>query len=189
LRDDINSKEFPLLQQAENYRARASEKDYKLAGKALEQTVEDLQQRAPAAIAAVYKNSPITTESDIMLVRVEKSIHKEFIVDFNKNKWQISLELSYDPSIKDLIEIGDHLIKNIPEDHLIRRIGIRLSLIHPFMIEHVGIDNTKIEPVLRIVAALGLSEVIAKSSGAKTQGEIRRNFNELISRISSPTNP
>jgi hypothetical protein len=52
------------------------------------------------------------------------------------------------------------------------------------MIEHVGVDNSIIEPILRIVAALGLSEVLAKESGSKTQGEVRRNFNELISNLS-----
>jgi len=36
-----------------------------------------------------------------------------------------------------------------------------------------------------MAAALGLAEVIAKDSGAKTQGEVRRNFNELISKISN----
>jgi hypothetical protein len=34
-------------------------------------------------------------------------------------------------------------------------------------------------------AALGLAELIAKESGISTPGEIRRNFNELISKLSS----
>ena len=37
-----------------------------------------------------------------------------------------------------------------------------LSLTHPFMVEFAGADTNKIEPILRIAAALGLSEVIAK---------------------------
>jgi hypothetical protein len=52
------------------------------------------------------------------------------------------------------------------------------------MVNFVGVDNSKIEPILRFAAALGLSEVIAKESGVKTQGEVRRNFNELISNLS-----
>jgi len=89
-----------------------------------------------------------------------------------------------DPSLKDLIELGDHLIAERTNEKSVRQIGIRLSLTHPFMVEHVGVDNSKIEPILRIVAALGLSEVLAKESGVKTQGEVRRNFNELISNLS-----
>jgi hypothetical protein len=52
------------------------------------------------------------------------------------------------------------------------------------MMEFVGVDNSKIELILRIAAALGLSEILAKESGVKTQGEVRRNFNELISKLS-----
>jgi hypothetical protein len=47
------------------------------------------------------------------------------------------------------------------------------------MVEFAGADTNKIEPILRIAAALGLSEIIAKDS-YKNQGEVRRNFNELI---------
>lgn len=86
--------------------------------------------------------------------------------------------------MKDLIEIGDHLISEKTTEKSIRQVGIRLSLTHPFMVEHVGVDNSKIEPILRIVAVFGLSEVLAKESGIKTQGEVRRNFNELISNLS-----
>jgi hypothetical protein len=48
------------------------------------------------------------------------------------------------------------------------------------------VDNTKIEPILRIAAALGLSEILARESGSKSQLEVRRNFNELINHLSNP---
>jgi hypothetical protein len=51
------------------------------------------------------------------------------------------------------------------------------------MVEFAGADTNKIEPILRIVAALGLAEIIAKDS-YKNQGEVRRNFNELITNLS-----
>jgi hypothetical protein len=95
------------------------------------------------------------------------------------------MELSYDPSISELIEIGDHLLRERNSSSSVRQIGIRLSLTHPFMVEFAGTDSSKIEPILRIVAAFGLSEVVARESGARTQGEIRRNFNELINHLSN----
>ncbi|MCX6324660.1 MAG: hypothetical protein NTZ41_10705, partial [Sphingobacteriales bacterium] len=104
---------------------------------------------------------------------------------FNKIDWHIAIELSYDTSLKDLIEVGNHLIPNPKNDKAIREVGIRLSLTHPFMVQFTGVDNSKIEPILRMAAALGLAEVIARESNAKTQGEIRRNFNELITKIST----
>ena len=186
LKHDISTKAFPLLQQADNYRPRATEKDYKATSKALEQTAYDLQSKASAAIESVLRQPPIAPQPDAPLPPTDKSLHKEFTVQLNDVNWEVSLELSYDPSVKDMIEVGDHLVKNPKNIKSVRQVGVRLSLTHDFMREFVGVENAKIEPVLRIAAALGLAEVIAKQSGAKTQGEVRRNFNELITKLSNP---
>jgi hypothetical protein len=181
LRDDISSKEFPLLQQAENYRARGTEKDYKgAANKALNDAIKDFQEKVPQAVADVVNSIFNEDNNDkIELIKTEKTSIKEFHIRFNKIDWNVSIELSYDPSLTELIEVGDNFIKEKIDSSSVRQIGIRLSLTHPFMVEFVGTDSNKIEPVLRIAAALGLAEIIAKNS-YKNQGEIRRNFNELI---------
>ena len=83
-----------------------------------------------------------------------------------------------------MLEVGPHLIKEPSTEPNVKQIGIRLSLTHPFMVEYAGTENGKIEPILKMAAAIGLAEIIAKESGAKTQGEIRRNFNQLITKIS-----
>jgi hypothetical protein len=185
LKDDISTKEFPLLQQAEEYRVRATEKEYQAATKALDQTVNDIARNAQKAIEDVLSQPSAFEADDTTLSNVQKNIQKDFTVEFNETYWKITIELSFDPSIKDLIEIGNHLIVNPDNSKDVRQIGIRLSLTHPFMVQHVGVDNQKIEAVLRLVAALGLSEIIAKESGAKTHGEIRRNLNELISKLTA----
>lgn len=184
LRDDIDSKEFPLLKQADNYRVRATEKEYKSAVKALDETVNDLQKKAPQAVAEVVNSISVSEpEEKVELTKTEKTLHREFDIRFNKVDWKVSIELSYDPSLTELIEVGDQFIKDGLFEKGIRKIGIRLSLTHPFMVEFAGANTTKIEPILRIVAALGLSEIVAKDS-YKNQGEVRRNFNELISNLS-----
>lgn len=184
LKDDISSKEFPLLQQAEQYRVRATEKEYKAAIKVLDETAKDFEKKASQAVAEVVNSkSNIETEEKFKLTETEKTLHREFNIRFNKVDWRVSIELSYDPSLTELLEIGDSFIKEPADDISIRQIGIRLSLTHPFMVQFAGADTNKIEPVLRIVAAFGLSEIIAKNS-YKNQGEIRRNFNELISNLS-----
>ena len=187
LRDEISTIDFPLLTQAEKYRARASDKDYKDSGaKALAQTVSDFEEKAPAAIQETFDRPSDEVEFDeTPLIQTEKAIHKDFKVNFNKTDWCISIELSYDPSLNDLIEVGPHLIKEKISEKNIRQVGIRLSLVHPFMVEYAGSDNAKIEPILKMAAAMGLGEIIARESGAKTQGEVRRNFNELITKISN----
>lgn len=184
LRDDLSHPDFPLLQQAEKHRVRATEKEYKTTKKALDETIIDLEKRAEHAIKETVNALKVAETGPQELSETEKVLRREFEIRYNKINWRISIELSYDTSLKDLIEVGDHLISEKISEKSVRQIGIRLSLTHPFMVEHVGIDNSKIEPILRVVAALGLSEVLAKESGIKTQGEVRRNFNELISNLS-----
>jgi len=184
LHDDLSHPDFPLLQQAERHRARQTEKEYKTTKRALDETASDLEKRAEYAIEETVKSLKLAESSPQELTATEKVLRQEFEIRYNKINWRISIELSYDTSLKDLIEVGDHLISEKIKEKSVRQIGIRLSLTHPFMVEHVGIDNSKIEPILRVVAALGLAEVLAKESGIKTQGEVRRNFNELISNLS-----
>lgn len=186
LRDDISHPEFPLLQQAEKHRVRASEKEYHATKKALDETVDDLEKKAPQALVEV-SNSQQELPEETQLAKTTKTMHRDFQVKFNKSTWNISIELSFDPSLRELIEIGNHLIRTKTADASIREVGIRLSLTHPFMVEFVGIDNSKVEAVLRIAAALGMAEVLAKESGVRTQGEVRRNFNELITRLTNRT--
>lgn len=184
LKDDISSKDFPLLQQAEQYRVRATEKEYKSASKALNGTVDDFQKKAPQAVAEVVNAASVAEpEPRSELIKTDKTLHRDFDLRFNKTDWKVSIELSYDPSLTELIEVGDSFIKEKVNDSSVRQIGIRLSLTHPFMVEFAGVDTNKIEPILRIAAAFGLSEIIAKDS-YKNQGEVRRNFNELISNLS-----
>lgn len=184
LKDDISTKEFPLLQQAEQYRVRATEKEYKAAVKALDETVNDFEKKAPQAVAEVVNNAAtIEISEKEVLTKTEQTLHREFDLRFNKTDWKVSIELSYDPSLTELIEVGDSFIKEKISNSSVRQIGIRLSLTHPFMVEFAGADTNKIEPILRIAAAFGLSEIIAKDS-YKNQGEVRRNFNELIANLS-----
>jgi len=185
LKEEISSEDFPLLQQADKYRVRETENEYKAsAEKVLDETVNYFQRKAPQAVAEVVNSiSVLDPEERVELTKTEKTHHREFDIRFNKVDWKVSIELSYDPSLTELIEVGDSFIKEKANDLSIRQIGIRLSLTHPFMVEFVGVDTNKIEPLLRIIAALGLSEIIAKDS-YKNQGEVRRNFNELIYNLS-----
>ena len=184
LSDDLSHKDFPLLQQAEKYRVRASEGDYKKATKALNSTANDFEKGLPEVMSELSRNKKLDEPDEVRLPSTNKSIHRDFSVNVNQIDWLIKIELSFDPSLKEMIEIGSHLINHSLFPGSSRVVGIRLSLIHPFMIHFVGTDNSKIEPMLRVAAALGLSEVLAKESGAKTQGEVRRNFNEIINHLS-----
>lgn len=184
LREELEHKDFPLLQQAERYRVRAGENEYRATARVLEETVHDFESRVPEIIKNLREKDETISEQ-VILAKSDRILTRKFTIRLNKITWDVAIELSYDPALTDFIEIGDHLIGNVISDSAIRQIGIRLSLVHPFMVEFVGTDNSRIETVLRIIAALGLSEILARESGARTQGEIRRNLNEIITHLSS----
>jgi len=188
LKQQLNDKSFPLLTQADKYRIKATDKDYQQgATKALDDTVNDLSKNGEKAVADL-RNNPNLNGIDLKtLSKTEKSIHRELELRFIRITWKVSVELSYDPAIRDLIEVGDHLIQAKSKKESVRQIGIRLSLTHPFMTEFVGADSNRIEPILRIAAALGLAEVIAAESGAKSRSEVRKNLNDLITKLSNPS--
>ena len=48
------------------------------------------------------------------------------------------------------------------------------------MQQYCGTTADKIEPILRIAAALALAETNARDSGEKYAGTVRRNLNQLL---------
>jgi len=179
LKDEISKPTFPLFQQAEQYRARATEKEYLNTKKSLDAVVKDLTSKGPVALTEVSNHINETIEEKAHLTQVTQTLSQSFSIHFNRTTWNVIIEMSFDESATDLIDIA-----NQSQGIESRQVTIRLSLTHPFMIAYVGVDNGKIDPVLRIIAVLGISEVLARESGSKSQGEIRRNFNELIYNLS-----
>jgi hypothetical protein len=43
-----------------------------------------------------------------------------------------------------------------------------------------GADRDKIEPVLRVAAAMGLAEKLAREGGVRLAGAVRQNVNKLL---------
>ena len=97
----------------------------------------------------------------------------------NDCEWMVHVEVSYDDSINELFQVGDHIVPGDKKTMGYRNIGVRLSLVHPFMVEFAGGDAKIIEPILRIAVAFGLSEVIAKETKSAVT-EVRNNMNELL---------
>ena len=101
--------------------------------------------------------------------------NKTVPVEIDGKKWEISIELSNDPAIGDWLTVSDE-----PWDGNVRRVKIRMSLAHPFMLQYSGADVTQIEPLQRIAIAIALSEIIARDSGIRMAGTFRRNINKLL---------
>ena len=61
-----------------------------------------------------------------------------------------------------------------------RTIDVRVSLAHPFMERFAGVSDECIEPLIRIAAALALAEIVARDSGVRGAGTLRRNINKYL---------
>jgi len=179
LKEELQSKNsLPILKQADKLRVRESKKNLEtVSKKVVDSTTDRIQDGIAKDVKAVVAKPTTNIIEEPQLKEVEKSYHKKFPLNISNIDYMVHIELSYDETIDELIQVGDHLI---PErDSNYKNIGVRLSLIHPFMIEFAGDDHKVIEPILRLVVALGLSEIIVKKSGAPVT-ELRNNINDLL---------
>jgi Histidine kinase-, DNA gyrase B-, and HSP90-like ATPase len=182
LKEHISTDEMPLLQQAREYRVERSRDDFRRgAEQAARRTSDAISTYVPPVLSALNRNveehAPVTE-----LPPAELAARRVIDVELSGKAWRIVLELSVDPAMGDWLELSDEVAKQeIAATGTERRVvGLRLSLVHPFMQRFCGTDAEEIEPLLRVAAALGLAEVAAREGGARKAGTIRRNVNELL---------
>jgi hypothetical protein len=170
-----------ILAQAQGFRKRPKREDIiKSAGTPLERTSTVLAREGPEAIQTLLDQAIGKEPIRETLPRADESIYKIINLDLADEKWEVHIELCTDETVRQWLDIGEQYVKGKGKDPHRRKIGIRLCLAHPFMVQFVGTDNEKIELTLRIAIAICIGEVIARESGVKSAQEIRNNINELI---------
>jgi hypothetical protein len=181
LQEHLDSDPLPLLKQAEGHRVRPKAEDFiKGAEKANERTTEAIQKCVPPLIQKQHELGPETRPVPGSLPQAQETAStREIEVEVSGVKWLIRIELSTDPAVGDWLSISDAANK-LPAPKGCRRLCLRLSLTHPFMQRYCGTTADKIEPILRIAAALALAETNARDSGEKYAGTVRRNLNQLL---------
>ncbi len=102
-------------------------------------------------------------------------------VEHRGTKWKITVLLSMDQAVEDWLSIAD----KPPQDGGAREIAVRMSLVHPFMLQFCRAESMEIEALARVAAALGLAEITARDSGVPQYGTIRRNMNQLLREVLS----
>ena len=181
LKEELDSdSSMQILKQADKYRVRESAKNYQKVSKTVvDNTTEIIKEGLSKEVNEVRSKVVVVEEKTEPLAETKDSYFKKFPLHLNDCDWMVHLEVSYDESIDDLFQIGDHLIPHDEKSTSYRDIGVRLSLLHPFMVEFAGDDSKVIEPILRISVAFGLSEVIARETKSAVT-EVRNNINELL---------
>lgn len=176
LKEHLDEDQLPLLRQCENYRTLASKKDRtQAATKALKRTGDAIVEAASEVLPAVADKELVDTSTKPLASQTTLAA-RELSFDFRGQPWLVKIELSDDPAEGDWLSISDLGTTDGGPD----TIEIRVSMAHPFMITFAQTDADDIEPLLRIAAALAISEKLARRAGVKSAGTIRRNMNEIL---------
>lgn len=176
LREHLDSEELPLLKQAEGYRARVAKKQLvQTATKAVQNTSRVIEESLPATLPEISKAPPVDAPNEAS-PHVGTLARKQFGIRFRDWDWSINIELTEDPAESDWLVLSD---KTASIDSP-RSLDIRVSMVHPFMVRFAQTDSEDVEALLRIAAALAVAEVLARDSGVRKAGTVRRNVNEIL---------
>ena len=176
LRDYLDSGDVPLLRQAEGYRVREPVERIKTAAKqAVNSTTQAMETHLPEILPAVAAAKPVDTPTE---EAPQKSLlaGRQFDIRFRDKKWSVKVELTNDPAESQWVAVSD-----TPKTHSgPRKLSIRVSMAHPFMMRFAQTDTEDVEGLLRVAAAIALAEVLARDSGVRQAGTVRRNVNAVL---------
>ena len=176
LKEHLDSDNLPLLRQADGYRVLASRNERKEAAqKAVDRTAEAMAEGLPQTLPRVADKPPAETPTQAL---PEKTIlaHRELTIDFRGQQWLIKVALTDQPGETEWLSISDQE----STDGNPNVIEIRVALAHPFMVSFAQTDPDDVEALLRVAASLALAEKLARLSGLRYNGTIRRNLNDIL---------
>src|SRR5207244_8655336 len=127
------------------------------------QNVADALADKGAPVVAELRDDQSAAPVPQELAPLAALVRREITLSFPPWTWVVTVEHSVDPGAE-WLEISDGPSR--PDRDMIRRLGLRLSLAHPFMQRFAGANAELIEPILRVAVALGLGETIARESAA-----------------------
>lgn len=176
LREHLDGEELPLLRQAEGYRVRVARAQLATSARqAVDNTAQALESRLPAVITAVADAEPVDTPAE-ETPHTSTLASRRFDIRFRDRAWTIHVELTDDPAEGQWLAVADVA----PSREQPRCLDIRLSLLHPFMVRFAQTDSEDVEAMLRVAAAISVAEVLARDSGVRKAGTVRRNINDIL---------
>lgn len=177
LKEHLDSSDLPLLRQAEGYRVRAPRPALKNSAQAaVNDTGSALAATLPTVLPALETAPPVAT-AETEPTKQSQLATETIELTFKGQKWEVEIELTDDESESQWLIVSDS--KNVPNNT--RKIDIRVSMVHPFMVRFAQEPSGDTNGFLRLAAGLAIAEILATSSGIRSAGTVRRNLNELIS--------
>ena len=177
LKEELDKEPTPLLNQAKGYRVRQRNPDLKPGAEtSTRRTSKTVQNEVPPVIEAQLYEEPENQPPPSDLPTTEMPIADKTVpVEIDGKKWEISIELVNEQAVGDWISVSDD-----PWDGKVRRVKIRMSLAHPFMVQYSGVEASQIEPLQRLAIAIALAEITARDSGVKKTRTFIRNINKFL---------
>jgi hypothetical protein len=183
LKEELNNDPIRLLDQAEGYRVRFKPEDFqKEVNEAIQHTAEVVRNEVPHVLEKGMIDKPEFNNPPLQLpIASIIPTSRDIEIELHNCIWNIHIELTNDPIISDWISISDQP-NNISEKsgQIVRKLGMGLSLAHPFMERFCGTDASLIEPILRIAVSICLAQTAARDSGVTKACTFSRNINELL---------
>lgn len=177
LKEHLDEAALPLLRQAEGYRVRAPRPQLKnSAQEAVADTGQALADTLPKVLPALVDAPPSTT-AEVEPEKQSQLATQTVQVVFRGQRWEVEIELTDDEAESQWLIVSDTV--NLPNN--VRKIDMRLSMVHPFMVRFGQQPSGDTNGFLRLAAGLAIAEVLATSSGVRGAATVRRNLNELIS--------
>jgi hypothetical protein len=178
LKTALSDPKMPLLQQAREYRvAVAREELHEAAEAAASRTAKSMENHLADAIE-VASETPVEDTPPTALPKAESTARKVVDLELEDRRWRVVLELSQDHSVGDLFEVSQSIARGHTSEGR-DLLGVRVSVVHPFMQRYVGSDEEKLEIVVRLAAGLAVAEKLAREAGGKA-GAVRDRLNLVM---------
>ena len=181
LKQELKRGPLDLLDQAEEWRVRAKPDELKKSAElASQRTADVIKREVPPVVQNQIDTPPTDTPPPKSLPPHKSESKREILVELRGTSWLLSLDLTNDHAIGDWLTVSDKATVETIAGVKVRRLAIAISLTHPFMERFAGADVTQIEALVRLGAAIGLAETVARDSGVKMAVTIRRTINDLL---------
>jgi hypothetical protein len=186
LKDELTAPEFDLYGQAEYYRQRAKEDNFKIA-KGITTTLKkevkprELAKRVQEAEVKA-QNIQLTTQSEHLIQKAETLDSHAEAFEFNGINYTLRVDLVNDTTTEKLYSVS--LEETSKYDTLNSKIIVcKINLAHPFFThfdQFKKADNY--QPIVAIFKSLALAEVMAQHRGTTNASNIRLLFNNYMLR-------
>jgi len=176
LREHLDHENLPLIRQAEGYRIRKPKARVKVvATKAVDEVARIIEKHVPDVLPGLASATPVETPAT-EIVSPSVVANRTFDIRFRDVRWIISVQITSDPAESQWLVLSD--TPSSPSSP--RRLAIKVSIAHPFMVRFAQDDVENVECLLRVAAAVALAEICARDAGVSKAGTIRRNVNDIL---------